>query len=162
MSLGTLQSVHRLTQTESVVTPSWLTILPKTVGMPAAGNPKAAECLILVSVDFVLLLMPQLTWNPIQTHRIKTLNLSTKKIIQIINTVMDQYINVEDLSKLGTTLVEYQKELLERWGKDIRPKPKIHYTQTMSDLVKVYGPPSIFSFWPGKSIIGDIALISKK
>ena len=148
-------------QTETVVTPSWLTRLPKTVGMPAAGNPKAADLLILVSVYFVLLLIPQWTWNPTQTHRIKTLNLSTKKIIQIINIVMAHSINVEDLRKLETTLVEYRKELLERWGKDIRPKPKIHYAQHMSDLVKDYGPPSIFSCWPGERFIGEITIISK-
>ena len=112
--------------------------------MPAAGNPKAAELLILVSVYFVLLLIPQWTWNPTQTHRIKTLNSSTKKIIQIINTVIAHSINVEDLRKLETTLVEYQKELLSIGGRISDQNPKIITPNTCQICLKIMDLPQYF------------------
>ena len=91
-----------------IVTPSWMTCLPKEVGMPSAGFPKAAEWLILYTVHMVLILIPKwhsLGRNPTnaQTKKLKTVATLTS----IINCVMNHKLTEDDIKYLDKELINY-------------------------------------------------------
>lgn len=145
--------------TKRVETPSWLTRIPKTVGMPSAGTPKAAEWLILITVDFVLALLPAWVWDDNPTARNQTLISTTSLLISAINMVMSHKLSASQLGDIDQTLEEYCKSLQTNWGPLITPKPTLHNTQHMTEMIKLYGPPSITSCWPGERLIHLITLI---
>ena len=49
--------------TNSIKFPSWISRLPRNIGLPAAGTPKAAEWLVLYTIHVVLVLIPRWKWN---------------------------------------------------------------------------------------------------
>jgi len=92
--------------TNLVVTPSWLTRTPLTVGMPSAGTPKASEWLILITIHFVLVLIPLWVWDEQPSPRNKTLLYTTSRLISIMNMVMSHKLPAGNLLHLEKTLQE--------------------------------------------------------
>ena len=145
-----------------IIVPSWVTRLPKTVGMPSAGSPKAAEWLILYTVHFVLVLIPYWSWSqdPDPLHAEKLLKV-TSNLIGIINIVMSHTITNIQLEYLDQALVDYRVDLLENWGYHIQSKPLLHCAQHMTEVIKLYGPPSVFSTWAGERLNHVLTFIKK-
>ena len=146
---------------KSVKVPSWLTRLPKSVGMPAAGTPKAAEWLILYTIHIVLVLIPKWKLDSENQLRESALISTTSKLIRIINLVMSQKIDTEGMNQLDQLIVDYRKSLSTHWGLGIEPKPTLHYSHHMSELIKLYGPPSVFSCWSGERLNHILTLVKK-
>jgi hypothetical protein len=147
---------------QEVTIPSWVTRLPNNIGTASAGTPKAAEWLILYTVHFVLILIPK--WHEMQSmelSREKKLLKTTTLLISIINYVMSHSIPQATLQKLDTALLEYRESLLKYWGQTKNPKPTLHYAQHITEIIRRFGPPSIFSTWSGERINHMMTEITK-
>lgn len=144
---------------EDVIVPSWVTRLPKDVGTAAAGTPKAAEWLNLFLVHFVLIVIPH--WTKVKSEREKRLISTTVNLINTIRFFMSHSISKDNLTEATETLKTYRQNLKDYWGIAIQPKPTLHIAQHFEDVIKRFGPPSVYSAWAGERIIHLMTKIKK-
>ena len=147
--------------TQAVTLPSWFTRLPSEIGTPQAGSPKAAEWLTLFSVHFVLVLIPKWTWQDSDSPRAQTLIKIIANLISILNISLSHSLNHDSIHMLNDLLVLHRQNLLNNWSSSITPKPTIHFAQHLPEMIKLYGPPSVFATWSGERINQLMTLMPK-
>ena len=65
------------------------------------------------------------------------------------------------LQKIDVALLEYRECLLTFWGQEKKSKPTLHYALHITEIIKQFGPPSIFSTWGGERINHIMTEITK-
>ena len=129
--------------------------------MPSSGTPKAAEWLVLYTIHIVLVLIPKWKWSSSEDTGSSILLATNSKLIGIIKLAISHQIKHESLQKIDQTIVNYRQDLIKYWGDQIKSKPTLHFSQHLTDIIRLYGPPSIFSFWSGERVNHIMTLIKK-
>lgn len=152
-----LQLIHQ--SIRETIIPSWMTRVPRQIGMASAGSPKAAEWLALYTVFMVLSLIPY--------HHNTEENSSSWKIhrsiclaTEIINLALSRVMSPDNIHQLDELLVKYRTHLQLAWP-DIKSKPNIHYAQHLSKQIRLFGPASYTSAWCGERMIGTLVSTPK-
>ncbi|CAH7681792.1 hypothetical protein PPACK8108_LOCUS14443 [Phakopsora pachyrhizi] len=120
-----------------VTVPSWVTRLPKDIGMASAGTPKAAEWRVLYLVYFHFIMIPH--WVQINNEREKKLIETSINLIITIKIFMAHSITEEELTTAKERLKSYRINLRDYWGT----------AQHMEDIIRLFGTPSVYLAWSG-------------